>query len=63
MVLKNRVLKNVPFGVKDLFNESLLKKLLLAKGAGFCLMLGTKILAVLLGWGQPQIYDFPIKMT
>lgn len=38
-------------------------KVILANGAGFCLMLGTKILAVLPGWGQPQIHDFPIKMT
>lgn len=27
MVLKNRVLKNVPFSVKDLFNKNLLEKL------------------------------------
>lgn len=38
-------------------------KVILANGAGFCLTLGTKILAVLPGCGQPQIHDFPIKMT
>lgn len=38
-------------------------KVILANGAGFCLTLRTKILAVLPAWGQPQIHDFPIKMT
>lgn len=35
MVLKNRVPKNVPFSVKDLFNENLLEQLFCLTGLAF----------------------------